>query len=170
MDVPAQCWLHPSISIRRSLLGGCGWFARSALHDREAVATFGGRVVSDAELAVLFDESATYVDTITIAEGRNLVLPPGTSLHYGNHSCDPNTWWSDAVTLVARRPIRADEEITTDYAMATADPAWRMDCSCASPLCRGVITGGDWQRPELQRRYGRHWVPELLRRIESRQR
>ena len=36
--------------------------------------------------------------------------------------------------------------------------------TCGSPLCRGVVTGEDWRRPELQARYGDHWIPALLRK------
>jgi hypothetical protein len=40
-----------------------------------------------------------------------------------------------------------------------------MPCRCGSTLCRGRVTGTDWRRPDLQRRYGDHWVPGLLARI-----
>ena len=33
--------------------------------------------------------------------------------------------------------------------------------------CRGVVTGNDWRRPDLRERYGKHWVPALLARIQS---
>jgi hypothetical protein len=49
-----------------------------------------------------------------------------------------------------------------DYATSTADPAFTMHCDCRASLCRGTVTGGDWQRPDLRARYGRHWVPALL--------
>jgi uncharacterized protein len=42
-----------------------------------------------------------------------------------------------------------------------------MTCLCGSPLCRGVVAGDDWRRPELRERYGEHWVPALLTRIRS---
>jgi len=49
---------------------------------------------------------------------------------------------------------------------ATASIA-EMACNCRSSLCRGTVTGLDWQRPELQARYGEHWVPVLRERIRS---
>ncbi|WP_267900285.1 hypothetical protein [Kribbella turkmenica] len=36
--------------------------------------------------------------------------------------------------------------------------------TCGSALCCGVVTGEDWKRPELQARYGGHWIPALLRK------
>jgi hypothetical protein len=37
--------------------------------------------------------------------------------HYLNHSCDPNVWMIDEVTLAARRDIAKGEEVVADYAM-----------------------------------------------------
>jgi hypothetical protein len=93
------------------------------------------------------------------------VLPatPRPVIAYGNHSCDPNTWWVDAVTLVARRDIRPGEEVTNDYGTSTGTD-FEMVCSCGAAVCRGVVTGEDWRREDLQERYGDHWIPALLRK------
>jgi uncharacterized protein len=128
--------------------------------------------VTGGELRQLFSEAAQrpdhpYVDTITVGEDLHLVLPTGQPNHYGNHSCDPNLWWANAYTLVARRPIGTGEEVTSDYATSTAVAGFAMACACGSSLCRGVITGEDWRLPELQARYGDHWVPVLLARIRQ---
>ena len=55
-----------------------------------------------------------------------------------------------------------------DYATSTGVADFRMDCTCGSALCRGVVTGLDWQRGELQERYGEHWTPGLLKLIRGR--
>ena len=68
-------------------------------------------------------------------------------------------------TLVARRDIAVGEEFTNDYATSTGEADFVMPCRCGIALCRGVVTGRDWSRPELQQRYGDHWVPGLLDRI-----
>jgi len=107
------------------------------------------------------------VDTVTVGEDLHLVLPPGQPNHYGNHSCDPNLWCADAYTLEARRPIVAGEEVTSDDGTSTGVADFTMACSCRSSLCRGVITGEDWRRPELQARYGDHWIPALLGRMRQ---
>jgi hypothetical protein len=87
--------------------------------------------------------------------------------HFLNHSCDPNTWMTDEVTLVARRDIAQDEELTADYAMWEADEnhVMRWACACGSPLCRGRVTGQDWRLPELQQRYRGHFSPLINQRI-----
>ncbi|MDT4964325.1 MAG: uncharacterized protein QOF87_3972, partial [Pseudonocardiales bacterium] len=86
---------------------------------------------------------------------------------FGNHSCDPNLWWSDAYTLVARRDIAAGAELTSDYATSTVDSDFLLRCHCESTRCRGMVCGDDWQIPELQARYDGHWVPMLQRRIRA---
>jgi hypothetical protein len=70
-----------------------------------------------------------------------------------NHSCDPNVGVRGQITFVTMRDISPGSELTIDYAMIDADPAERMQCSCGTRDCRKVITGNDWQLPELQRKY-----------------
>ncbi len=86
-----------------------------------------------------------------------------------NHSCDSNLWMRDEVTVVARRAIAAEEELTIDYALQSGLPVDVLgeSCRCGSPVCRGVITGNDWQLKELQERYRGHFSPFLNERIRS---
>lgn len=55
--------------------------------------------------------------------------------------------------------------MTVDYAFMTVDEDWQMDCHCASPQCRGAVTGIDWRRPDLKARYRGHISPFIERRI-----
>jgi hypothetical protein len=84
-----------------------------------------------------------------------------------NHSCDPNLWLSGKTVLVARHEIAAGEELTVDYAVWTDEPEWRFPCpcNCGSRLCRIDVTGLDWKRPELQKRYAGHFSPFLNEKI-----
>jgi hypothetical protein len=74
---------------------------------------------------------------------------------------------TDEVTLVARRDIAQDEELTADYAMWEADEnhVMRWACVCGSPRCRGRVTGQDWRLPELPQRYRGHFSPLINQRI-----
>lgn len=166
----ADCWLHADVEVRTSPIAGKGLFARAALPAGTVVSRLGGRLVSEAELRELFARAAReqgYVDTVSVAGELHLVLPPRRPNGYGNHSCDPNLWWVDAYTLAARRDIAAGEEVTNDYGTSTAVADFRMDCACGTALCRGVLTGDDWQLPDLRERYGDHWIPLLLDRIRA---
>jgi hypothetical protein len=84
-----------------------------------------------------------------------------------NHSCDPNVWMKDEVTLVARRDIVVGEELTIDYAMIEGTEEWvgPWECRCGSELCRGRYTGSDWRQKELQERYRNHFSPFICERI-----
>lgn len=108
-----------------------------------------------------------YIDTIALTDTLHLVLPPGRPNGKGNHCCEPNLWWVDAYSLAARRDIDVDEELTNDYATSTASAEFSMDCRCRSDVCRGVVTGNDWQLAELRQRYGEHWVPALSELIDE---
>jgi hypothetical protein len=72
-----------------------------------------------------------------------------------NHSCDPNVWYQDDNTQVARRPIAAGEEICQDYAMDRSGPM-AFQCLCGTPACRSVIRKSDFALPEIRSRYGAH--------------
>lgn len=67
------------------------------------------------------------------------------------------------MSLVSMRDIAAGEELTIDYAMFLADPDFAMACRCGTAACRGAVTGTDWTRPELQRRY-QGWFSWWLQR------
>ena len=80
-----------------------------------------------------------------------------------NHSCEPNVGFAGNIILVAMRDIGPGEELTTDYALFD-DHDGTMKCRCGTPSCRGTITGGDWRRPDLQRKYGHYFSAYLQRR------
>lgn len=169
---PTRCWLHPAVEVRSSGIDGSGLFTIGAIAEGQTVSVLGGTVITDADVRRMIarrseEPSLPYVDSITLGDDRNLLLSPGAPNRYGNHSCDPNTWWTDEVTLVARRPIAAGEEVTNDYGTSTVHAGWSMDCRCGSSNCRRTITGTDWRRRELRGRYGDHWVPVLRRLIEA---
>ena len=90
----------------------------------------------------------------------------GSILHL-NHSCNPNVGVRGQITFVAMRDIPAEAELTIDYAMIDGDPAERMECSCGAPDCRKIVTGDDWRRPELQRRYAGYFSRYLQDRFAA---
>lgn len=160
------------MEVRSSGIDGNGLFTNRPIAEGQMVSVLGGTVISDAEVRRMIgrrteEPSLPYVDSITLGDDRNLLLSPGAANRYGNHSCDPNTWWTDEVTLVARRPIAAGDEVTNDYGTSTSHADWSMNCRCGSSNCRGMITGTDWRRAELRERYRDHWVPVLRRLIEA---
>jgi uncharacterized protein len=169
---PTDCWIHPATEVRDSSIADRGLFATKKIRKGEAVSRLGGIVVTEQELAARLEERARtrlvpYIDSIIFDDGLHLILPLDQPNHFANHSCDPNLWWGENLTLVARREINSAEELTNDYGTSSGDPRWKMECYCGSPLCRQVVTGEDWLRADLRKRYGQHWAPALHRRIEA---
>ncbi len=162
-----QTWLNPRLSVSPSRIHGRGFHASRPISAGEVVVEFGGTLFSKAEIDAGKSNNRTLMQ---VDEGLWLGNPadePEGEDYFINHSCDPNLWMQNEVTLVARRDIAAGEETTMDYAMHFGDPSWTMrnQCRCSSPLCRRVITGKDWMVKELQERYDGHFSPFLKRRI-----
>ena len=91
------------------------------------------------------------------------------SSEYMNHSCDPNTWWKNDETLIARYDINPGDEVTYDYATAEIDDKFRSrwKCQCGSKNCRKYITGSDCLNPEFQKKYQDHLPSWVLKYIRS---
>jgi SET domain-containing protein len=159
-------WLDPRISVAPSSIQGLGLFARKAIAEGEVVVRLGGEVLTDEEFRARTLNLTKY-SALAIDDRLHLLIDDDSPTNFGNHSCDANLWMADAVTLIARRPIMAGEEVTVDYATHTADLTWSMTCNCGSPHCRRVVTNDDWRRPDVQERYAGHFSPFLNRRIAA---
>jgi uncharacterized protein len=166
LHVPApRSRLNAAVVVRASTIEGCGLFATEAIAKGDIVAVMGGQVMTDKEFEHYVAHRRKW-SAMAIGNGTHLVQELDDPAAAGNHSCDPNAWLIDAVTVAARRAIEADEEITTDYATHTVDPSWQMTCNCGTSECRGVVRGDDWRRPELQVRYHGHFSPAVQARFD----
>lgn len=128
---------------------------------------WGGTIVTLAEFKA---GNGLRHTNVGIEENLFLVAPPeqGMSVDdYINHSCNPNLWLIDEITLVAKHDIQANEELTIDYAIELLDEAYVMKhpCNCGGANCRKTITGKDWQLPRVQELNKEHFSPFLSRRI-----
>jgi len=163
-------WIDLRVEIRPSPSHGNGMFAKAHIRQGEVVAIWGGKFVEkdEAEKARKAGKMVQQIEegVYDVFDSEEASKDPTYMM---NHSCDPNVWMNDEVTLVARRSIEPEEELTIDYAMFEADEdhvlPW--ECKCGSPTCRKKITGKDWRLRELQRRYGEHFSPLINRRIRT---
>lgn len=108
--------------------------------------------LDDTRMAGFADESAAPYDVI--------------KENYVNHSCDGNCWY-DGTPLYTLRDVKKGEELAYDYALTDAHSTFRLKCLCGTAKCRGTVTGDDWKSPELQARYGRHFMPHILALIDG---
>jgi uncharacterized protein len=148
-----------------STIEGRGLVAVAPIAAGEIVAIKGGHIVDTATLHSLPERLQN--SDVQIADGFHLVALEDAEYEpvmlFLNHSCEPNVGFAGNIVLVAMRDIAPGEELTTDYALFD-DYDGSMECNCATASCRGTIGGRDWQRPELQRRYGSYFSWYLLRK------
>ena len=157
-------WLTPSAALRDAGRKGQGIFAVAPIGRGETVAGFGGQIVGRAEFDRLDQDRRTH--SIQIDTELYLVSPVELEpADYANHSCEPNAGMMGNVLVVAMADIEAGEEICFDYAMCDADDYDEFVCECGTPSCRGLITGADWKRPELQERYAGYFSSYLANRV-----
>ena len=81
-----------------------------------------------------------------------------------NHSCDPNLLLKECGSLIARRHIKAGEELTYDYRTEDLNVT-PFRCHCGTPTCCGMIGGQEWRNKELQAKYGRYFKSHVLNAI-----
>ena len=165
-------WADPRVRAGPCTADGSGSYAAAPIRTGEAVFVWGGgKVISDAELRRIAESGRRY-RSASIDENQHIVWsaddPDAGGPGGANHSCDSNLWMLAERTVGARRDIAAVEELTLDYALIMVAPGWRMECHCGSRLCRGMVTGNDWQLPVLQERYAGHFSPFINARIAAR--
>ena len=159
-------YISPKTEVRESKIHGRGLFATADIAKNEIVAVKGGHIISREELR----EITPRLGPVEIQIGDNLFIAPVTdeerelSMLYSNHSCDANLGMRGEITFIAIRDIRAGEELTHDWA-TTDDDDYSVECKCGAPNCRSTITGKDWQRPELQKRYAGYFSAYLAEKI-----
>ncbi len=159
-------YISPKAEIRESPIHGRGLFAVEAFERDEIVAVKGGHIFNRRTL----EEIAPLVGAAEIQIGEDLFIGPldasgrEGSMIYSNHSCEPNIGVRGQIIFVALRAVAPGEELTHDWA-TTDDDTYSMECLCAAPSCRRIITGQDWRRKELQEKYGHYMSSYLLEKI-----
>ena len=163
----ASC-LSPKTIVQPSGIAGRGLYAATPIGRGEIVSVKGGHLIDRATLerhkAVVNDADMQIADDrfrapLSADEFEGVMM-------FLNHSCEPNVGVQGQIVFVAMRDVAAGEELTLDYGTIDHD-AEPMACRCGAAACRGTITGEDWRRPDLQRKYGEHFAWHLLRRMRS---
>jgi len=160
-------YLSPKTKVRESKIHGRGLFAESAIAKDEIVAVKGGHIVDGKTLR---QKITPRLGPVEIQINDDLFIAPVTeeerelSMLYSNHSVDPNRGMRGDITFVAMRDVSAGEELTHDWAM-TDDDDYSMECNCGAANCRRILTGKDWQRPDLLKRYAGYFSAYLARKI-----
>ena len=166
MTYRQETWFDVRLASGPWPIHGTGLFATAPIGEGEVVMIWGGTPWTRAQLRAgeVPPCSFSFIDDDLLLAG------PADGLDYFvNHSCDPSVWMADAVTVVARRALGVGHEITGDYALWEAEDDYLVEsCTCGADVCRGVVRGTDWQRPDLQQRYAGHFLPYIERRFRQR--
>jgi SET domain-containing protein len=161
-------YLSPKAAVRASPIHGRGLFAVGEFLAGEIVCVKGGYIFTRAAL----DEIAPVLGPAEIQIADGLFIGPRHAkereggMIFSNHSCDPNIGVQGQIVFVALRRIAIGEELTHDWA-TTDDDDCSVACRCGAAACRGLITGKDWQRPDLQRKYRGMFSWYLQRKIDA---
>jgi hypothetical protein len=152
---------------RTSVIEGKGRFAKENIRQGETVAIRSGHLINGEQLE-------SYAKIINDAEHQiadDFYLAPLTQEEFShvmcflNHSCTPNVGMLGNIIIVAMRDIKVGEELCLDYAMIFSHQK-TFSCRCGVETCRKTITGKDWLRKDLQRKYGGYFSSYLLQKIE----
>ena len=164
MNKNTKDWISPKVEVRNSSTSGKGIFAKETIKKGEKVIMWKGTYVNKTRAEVARREGKLVMqwddDLFSIEDGGD------DQGYFVNHSCDSNLWMQDAYTLVAKKIILPNEEITADYALweANEDYISNWSCKCGLSLCRNKITGKDWRLTDIQKRYFNHFSPLINKR------
>jgi SET domain-containing protein len=147
------------VAVRASAIQGQGVFAARSFQPGEVILE-----IDDSEpvldRSALTREQEIFIDVFVGTDGSTRTTWMKTPEKRINHSCDPNSFvQTDPVSGVrrtlARREIRAGDELTWDYALNIWEE-WvaPVPCACGSSSCRRIIQGNFFTLPlEIQRGY-----------------
>jgi hypothetical protein len=167
--MPNLSYISPRAAVRDSPIHGKGLFAIGPVGKGEVVCVKGGYIFDRARLRSMPD----WYRAAEIQIAEDLFIGPlhqeerEGSMIFSNHSCDPNLGVQGQILFVALRDIAVGEELTHDWAM-TDDDDFELECCCGAATCRGIITGKDWQRKELQEKYRGYMSTYLVEKIRGR--
>ncbi|MBI4706828.1 MAG: SET domain-containing protein-lysine N-methyltransferase [Candidatus Omnitrophica bacterium] len=169
-------YLSKKVKVRSSGINRRGVFAVAGLKKGEAIAVWGGYIITQKEFKVLSKKRFKNIDDYAtkVCDGFYMVSCKNGTLEdddFFNHSCNPNAGINGQIVMVAMRNILRGEEITYDYAMTDAEFDYSFKCSCGQKNCRKIVTTKDWKIPSLQKRYKGHfswYIQEKINKLSLR--
>lgn len=161
-----KSYVSPKVILKKSNVHKLGYYAKNNIKKGEIVFVKGGHIAHRKEIfasSVINScsplGSDLFICALTSKEEPNIKL-------YVNHSCNPNCGIRGEITYVTIKSVKKGEELTIDYAMLDNEP-YKFKCSCSSKNCRKVITGFDWKKPELQKKYRGYFARYLQDKIDK---
>lgn len=163
-----QSYQSDKIEIKNSPIDGKGLFCKLGMKIKkgEIVLIKGGHELHRSEMV-----ASKVIDSY---------LPIGDDLYLGaktpeeeqqikifiNHSCNPNLGMYGDRSFIAIRDISEGQELTIDYAFIDNED-YSFDCKCGSRNCRKKVSGYDWKRLEIQKKYSKYFAKYLQEKIKK---
>lgn len=163
-----KSYISAKVELGESPIHGKALFVKEKIPKGELVIDFSkgpGTYLNTEEAEALFNKGYDYM--IQVDDDRFFAATNKEELEdvdFVNHSCDPTCGIQGSLRLIARRDIEPGEEISFDYAMSESSD-FEMECHCGSAHCRGKITGEDWKRNDLQKKYQGYFSDYLQKKI-----
>ena len=167
--MPNLSYLSPKVAAQESSIHGRGLFAKGPIVKGEVICVKGGYIFDRRVLQSMPD----WFRAAEVQVAEDLFIGPlkederEGSMIFSNHSCDPNIGVRGQIVFVAMRDIESGEELTHDWA-TTDDDDYRIECNCGAADCRKLLTGQDWRRKDLQKKYRGYiswYLEEKIRRL-----
>jgi len=167
-------WIHPLLEIRDTDLYGRGIFAKEPIKAGSVLIVMGGYICNTdqenelGEFAMNNNMDISEEWSFCPISESDLELMPQ---HLVNHSCEPNSGFTEQCFLTAITDINANEEVRYDYAfvMWSSDRStdhFLMNCLCGTKSCRKQVTESDWKIERLQNLYGPYFQPFLRKKFK----
>lgn len=138
-----------TLLIRRSKIHSDGCFTTGPIKKGARIVEYTGRRLTIAEADALYEKSErTYL--FGLDSGTHVLDGDGIAA-FINHSCSPNCEPDEIkgrVYVIARRNIKAGEELCYDYNLYDGGPNDKAPCYCGAKNCRGTM----YSREELVKR------------------
>ena len=161
--------LHPAIRVRdEKTIEGRGLVATALIKTGEVVSRLepDQPTIPISDVLAMSEEEQDEILHYCYQHNATHVVCEDGDEKYMNHSCDPNTWWLDDDTMIARWDIQPGEEVTYDYATTEVDVPFEMTgCRCGATICRGTVSHLDYRKPAWQARFGDHLPAHTLSAI-----
>ena len=149
-----------------------GVFAKKDIEKGELIVLWGGYILTLEEYRKLPKAVTDYEYPVQIFEGFYLGPKSAEDVDDSerfNHSCNPNAGVKGQNILVARRKIKAGEEVCFDYE-TTDTQDLNFICECGAKNCRGTIDGTSWKNPKFQKdnkEYFSYYIQEKIKKLKK---
>lgn len=133
-------YVHHYAKTRFSSIQGLGLFAAQTIKKSSVVAVWGGRVITKKEIKTLpksiaFNYALELYPGFYLAETKESELDASDFI---NHSCSANCKIVNNFIMVAKKDIKAEEELTADFSSRTKTPQ-KFICNCGAKNCKKII-------------------------------